>query len=411
MKTKVKTNALAMTGTFSKSPLAWGFEPNLTVVSAQGCHVELSDGRLYVDWVSGLGTNLFGYGYLNDLIIEELKRGGGSHSLPHQLEYEAAELITNCLSKHIPYWNQANLQARFCLSGTDAVTMAVRLARVVTGVNKIICATGGYHGWADWTISRTSPAAGVPVSVSFDMTEFTFNDLKRLKVWRGGPGSVAAVVIEQGLTDPEPGFYDGVRDFCDLTGALFIMDEVVTGLRYGLGGVCGVYDIKPDLVCMGKALGNGAAVAALVGDEKLMSEFAKISPPFCSSTHWGNSLHMAAAKAVLTTWRDEYVKYLTFSGEQLMEGFRSAGWGVIGHPPRNLVTFKCLNEQAYFIHGMREEGVLMNRPNFPTMSHTEEDIDRTIEAARRARAKYKASLERGVEMNKDYLPRVLFSDR
>lgn len=403
--------SLAMTGTFSKSQKAWGLPDDLKVVSGDGAYVIMTNGARYLDWVSGLGTNLFGYGYFYDRIEKELFGGGGSHSLPHYLEYEAADLLTKMLSENIPHWNDANLQARFSLSGTDAVSAAVRLARAVTVSDGIICVNGGYHGWADWTIARTEPAAGIPRCVSESVANFQFNNLETLEgagQWLGG---VAAVVIEQGLVEPEPHFYKSVRQFCDRHNALLIMDEIVTGLRYGLGGVCGLYDIEPDLVCMGKALGNGLPVSALIGYQELMSEFDKVSPVFCSSTHWGNSLNMAAVKAVLENWTPARVEYITCIGDQLMKGLKAAGWDVVGHPQRSLIKFDSGYQHAAFVQGMFDEYVLMNRPNFPTLAHQETDIDQTVIAANRAMQKYKCMLERGVEIATEQMPRILFSDR
>ncbi len=226
-------------------------------------------------------------------------------------------------------------------------------------------------------------------------------------------GGVAAVIIEQGLEPPAEGFYEGVREFCDQVGALLIMDEVVTGLRYGLGGVCGLHGIKPDLVCMGKALGNGLPISAVVGPAEYMDWFSRVDPVFCSSTMWGETLGLAAAKVVLEVWGEKEVLQTWELGSSLVLAALDAGWSVIGDPPRSLLTFGSIEEQAFFIHGMRDEGILINRPNFPTLAHTEGDVSLTGEAARRVRAKYESAVERGVlgELVKGKLPRVLFSNR
>jgi glutamate-1-semialdehyde aminotransferase len=402
-----------MTGTFSKSPLAWGFEPDLHITQAAGSRVGLSDGKHYLDWVSGLGTNLYGYGHFTNEITNELQGGGGSHSLPHKLEYEAAELLADMLTKYIPYWNFDQVQVRFCLSGTDAVSMAIRLARYITESDGIICLSGGYHGWADWTICRTEPADGVPESIGDDIREFKFNDIADLERVGSQMANIAAVVIEQPLEKPSATFYDEVRDFCDNNGALLIIDEVVTGLRYGLGGISSLYDIDADLICMGKALGNGLPVAAVCGSADWLSKFSAMSPPFCSSTHWGNSLNMAAAKAVLKNWDEKKVNYINHIGKLLMDSLAAAGWEIVGDPVRSLLLFGQPEERAFFIQGMREEGILMNRPNFPTMAHSERDVDYTFEAAVRVRAKFKIAIERGVlsKHTEGKLPRILFSER
>jgi len=410
-------NNLSMTGTFSKHPQAWGFEPDLAVTVGNGARVGLTDGHHYIDWVSGLGTNLFGYGYFKFQLIDEMVGGGGSFSLPHKLECKAANLLADMLSRNIPYWRNQSLGVRFALSGTEAVSMAVRLARSVTDRPGILVLEDGYHGWADWTIARTKPADGIPPGLVDYIEEFKFNDIKSLHqaglvIGNKTNKLPAAIVIEQGL-ESSAGFYSEVRKYCDDHGVLLIMDEVVTGLRYGLGGVCESMNVSPDLICMGKALGNGLPVSALVGGSNLMNEFSKTSPVFCSSTHWGNSLNMAAAVAVLSNWNQETVAHIWEIGKQLIAGLGSAGWRVVGDPPRSLVTFVSIEEQAFFIHGMREEGFLMNRPNFPTLSHTVAMVDQTVQASRRVRAKYGAAQERATLTKHvaQRLPRVLFRDR
>jgi glutamate-1-semialdehyde aminotransferase len=405
--------SLSYTGTFSKSPQAWGFEKDLVVTCAEGAEVGLSDGKWYVDWVSGLGTNLLGYGTASQrvhrAVISNLQGGGGSLSLPHRLEAETAEKLSILLSENIADWNNEQVSVRFAKTGSDVTTMSIRLARAVTGRPYILTMKGGYHGWGDWTISRTRPAWGVTATENDYIDEAEFNRLEDLP----DRFDIAAVIIEQSLEIPQQGYYYSIRKWCDARGALLIMDEIVTGLRYALGGVCELYRINPDLVCMGKALGNGLPISALVGKKEYMDWFARNDPVFCSSTFWGESVGLAAASAMLDMWDEPQVYYISSIGGLLIDGLRSAGWNVIGDPPRSLVGFSGLKEQAFFIHGMREEGVLMNRPNFPTLSHTEEMVDRTVEAAMRVHSKYNAALERGVldEKVEGKLPRVLFSNR
>lgn len=410
---------LTFTGTFSKSPLAWGFEEELCVEEAHGVRVRLSDGKEYIDWVSGLGSNLLGYGVYNNAyakaIINQLGKGGGSLSLPSLLEQQVAEKLAHLLEVNTPGWQGQKLGVRFAKTGSDTTTMAVRLARAITGKSGILCVKGGYHGWGDWTVARTEPAYGVTDTEGLYTEDFDFNNVASL--YRAADilkdFGIAAVIIEQGLEKPADHFYEEVRAFCDNQKCLLIMDEIVTGLRYGLGGACGLYGIEPDLVCMGKALGNGLPVSALIGRKEYMDRFARVDPVFCSSTFWGESLGIAAADVVLNEWGEKQIQYIWELGEKLQAGLDEAGWTVIGDPPRSLLTFKRPEHQAFFIHSMREQGFLMNRPNFPTLAHTREDVDLTIEAVRVAKENLDAMIERGVlgEWAKGKLPRVLFSNR
>ena len=297
-------------------------------------------------------------------------------------------------------------------TGSDATTSAIRLARAITAKPIIICAKGGYHGWHSWTIGRTQPAHGITRNEIQDVIEFNFGDIEDLERIAYGK-DIAGVILEQGLESPPCTFYDNLRKFCNNQKCLFILDEIVTGLRYAIGGVSELYSIQPDLICIGKALGNGLPISILAGKSDYLNWFSRIDPVFCSSTFWGESISLAAAQSVLEQWDEDKVDHLWNIGNRLMIGLNKAGWNVIGDPPRSLLKFNSPEEQAFFIHGMLEEGILMNRPNFPTIAHDVADVDRTIEASGRVREKYKVALERGTleEMVKGKLPRVLFSGR
>lgn len=407
---------LSFPGTFSKSPLSFGLPEDTHIIKAHGCRVTLNDGKEYIDWISGLGSNLLGYGSYNRqwmlYVSNALSLWGGSLSLPHQIEYAVADQLCSLLSSRIPYWNGDPISCRFMKTGSDATTSAVRLARSVTANPTIVCVKGGYHGWHSWTIGRTQPAHGITRNEIQDVIEFKFGDLEDLERVTYGK-EIAGVILEQGLDDARFDFYDGLRRFCDNRKCLLIMDEVVTGLRYALGGACELYGIKPDLVCMGKALGNGLPISVLVGREEYMNWFGRIDPVFCSSTFWGESVGLAAAKAVLDQWDENKVDWLWDIGHKLFYGLHQAGWSIIGDPPRSVIKFKSLEEHAFFIHGMMSEGVLMNRPNLPTMAHGEDEVKLTVEASVRVRGKYKTAMERGTlgEVVKGKLPRVLFSNR
>jgi glutamate-1-semialdehyde 2,1-aminomutase len=427
------TNNLAFTGTFSKSPLAWGLPEDLTVKSAHGGMVLLSNNKWYYDWPCGLGPNILGYGQSHEkwykAVEAALVDGLTAHSLPIEIEAEVAELLCHLLAHWSGHWcgDPNQLQVRFCKTGTEATTMAVKLARGVTGKAGIITMKGGYHGWADWSQAWEEPGHGVPILERDVLAVAQYNkpsslkdQVMALKLYRdeyGEQAGVAAVIIEQPLEPPEPGYYQAVRQFCDDNNALFIRDEIVTGLRFGMGGASGYYGIKPDIVCMGKALGNGLPIAAVVGHKDQMKWFAQQNPVFASSTFWGEGLGLAAARAMLELYDDqgpEIVKRLHALGREVINGLSNAGWEVAHDLARSLVKFSNPQEQAFFIQGMFKEKHLCNRPNFVCLAH--EDVSGPAElakAARKVRAKYKAALERGTlsEKVEGKLPRPLFTDR
>ena len=415
-------SALVAPGTFSKDPALWGLPPDTCIDSARQpyrSYVPIN-GEGYLDWVSGLGANLLGYNHTGFYwhVTRQLVKGSG-FSLTHSLEHKVADLLANQVGSRIPGWQGQPLGVRFCKTGTDATTMAVRLARAVTGNGWVITFDGHYHGWADWSIARTSPGWGLP----HGNDEATRLDWAGVGVanWqdkgfflKDRPENVdfAAVIFEQPATDPVPGWYIFLRRWCDEHNALLIADEVVTGLRYGVGGACERYGIEPDLVCYGKALGNGLPVAALMGRREHMNWFSRVDPVFCSSTGWGETIGLAAAEYVLTTWNEASTGHLWAIGNLLIDGLTAAGWDVFGHGARSVLKFASEYERAWFIQGMYRQKVLMNRPNLPNLGHFAGDVRVTAIAAEAVRQEYEdAGEERVKEAMRAHLPRVLFEGR
>ncbi len=405
------TNPLPIAATFSKDPAFWGkdFTPK-AIVGGDGARVMGSDGKQYLDWVSALGANLLGYGHAAfcKRVEQQLWRGAG-FSLPSTLEERVAEKLVDMLGNHVPGWAPDNLGVRFGKTGTDATTMAVRLARAVTShshseyVDIISC---GYHGWADWAVSVTPPAWGIPVpSHVYDCPLGDTTELEDL-LHRCYP---AAVIMEQGMQDCPSGYYQEVRSLCNCYGALFILDEVVTWPRFGLGGAAGLYGAEPDIICIGKGLGNGLPISAMVGRREYFDWFSRSDPVFVSSTHFGEAVGLAAADAVLDIWNKASVKHLWSIGAHLMDGLKSLGYNVIGHPPRSLLQFNNPYERAFFIVRMRDLGILMNRPNLPNLAHTMEDVLCTLTCAEEVKEEIDHSDVKALMAEK--LPRVLFEGR
>lgn len=425
---------LAVTGTYSKAASAWGLNPDTTIVEAHGCRYKLNDGHGYISWTSGLGSNLLGYCHLGftSHVASQLELTGGSLSLPSILEAQVAERLCLMLGEHIPNWTPNATSCRFAKTGSDVTTMAIRLARAVTQRPYIVTFQGGYHGWHDDFISRTEPAWGVlPFIPNGRGGQWQQAEPYERKVYHGirevEPNfdlggwmrwdEIAAIIFEQGITDPAPGWYAYLRKLCNQTGTLLIADEIVTGLRYGMGGACERYGIEPDLICMGKGLGNGLPISALIGRREYMDWFNRVDPVFCSSTFWGETVGLAAAEYVLDNWSQEKVDYLWQVGGQLMDGSPSTGsgrsaWPVVGHPCRSLFTFDDEVDRAFFIQGMKARGILANRPNFPTLAHGKEEIEATLQAIGEVRELYKVTgAEERAVMMQGCMPRVLFKGR
>ena len=404
--------ALTWCGTFSRSSLMWGgedFEPK-HIVKGQGARVLGSNNKWYLDWVCGLGPNILGYDDVEfservaDCILD-----GVAFSIESVLEHEAADALAYLLSLHVPGWKVQPLGVRFGLSGSDACNMAIRLARAITGKMHVL--SGGYHGWSDAFVSMTPPAHGIIPEESGYIHPITLGDRTSLLPYEYRD-DIAAIIVEHPATPIDPLWYFALRQFCDDHDALLIIDEVVTGFRWALGGVCEVHDIRPDLCVYGKSLGNGIPVSALVGPRDYLDWFARVDPVFCSGTFNGNALSCTAALAFLDIWSSGHVAYLWDMGTTLMRGLSDAGWDVIGHPPRSVLTFADDYQKAFFIASMRDRGVLMNRPNFPCCAHTVKDVDYTVKCARDVHTEMAAmDHDELVTLTVDRLPRVLFRNR
>lgn len=405
----VKLRPLPIASTFSKDPrfFAKGFTPT-TIDQGYGSRVRGSDGEWYIDWISALGSNLLGYGN-PDFVrrIQQEVAKGVNFSLPCPLEQAVAEKLVTLLGKHVPGWTPEGLGVRFGKTGTDATTMAVRLARAVTG--RVRCLTFGYHGWADWSVSVTPPAWGIHPKSPLYVEEFPFNDTERVEVLLQAVPYAACVILEQPMVDPLPGYYEQLCKVCTEHGTLLILDEMVTWPRWALGGTAEYYGVEPDIACYGKALGNGIPISCIVGRREYFDWFDRNDPVFVSSTHFGEALGLAAADVVLDKLDDKLVRYLWDIGQALMDGLKQAGYNVIGHPPRSLIQFDSPAEKGYFTLGMRDRGVLMNRPNLPNMAHTLADVNKTVQAAAEVKALMDKEDVAAVMAGKE--PEVLFANR
>ena len=413
--------------TFSKGPEFFGveFEPSV-VTSGQGAYVFDCYGQRWLDWISSLGALILGHPNPHDRLYPDPREApankwaravchqvwsSAGFSLPHRLERETAERLVDLLSAHVPGWQGQRLGLRWGKTGSDACSMAVRLARAVTGWGGIVSV--GYHGWHDKFVSLTPPAWGVVYDTdgSESMHSVPYGDVIRLHEWLEiyKDPAWAAVIIEQPPQPVPAGYWQEVRRLCTEYGALLILDEVVTGLRYGLGGAAERFGIEPDIICMGKALGNGMPISCIVGRREYFEWFSRNDPVFVSSTSFGEAVSLAACNAVLNVWDQSCVDHLWAIGGALMEGLAKAGYQVTGYPPVSLVQHETPSHRAYFIREMARRGILMNRPNIPNLAHTMKDVGQTITAAaavKRAMGKVEVEVEMAGK-----LPQVLFSNR
>jgi glutamate-1-semialdehyde aminotransferase len=369
------------TQTLSKSPTQFvqGVSP-IYLQRGRGAHVWDVDGNEYIDYPMALGPVLLGYAEPSvDEAIQRQLRDGVTFTLMHPIEVEVAErIVAMCPGVEA---------VRYTKSGSDATAAAIRAARAITGRDHV--AVGGYHGWHDWYIGSTTRNLGVPDAVRELTIPFTYNDLDALRaVLRSAP--IAAVVLEpSGAEIPEPGFLAGVVDLAAEHGALSVFDEVITGFRLAPGGARQRYGVIPDLSCYGKALGNGMPIAAVAGAWRHMGIFEEI---FVSGTHGGETLSLAAARAVLDAVADGSVlQRIHGLGSRMRNGIAKliGDHGIDhrvrvgGEPERAVVAFAGddhLIVKTWVQQCLVERGILFNGSMFICGRHSEDDIDRTLDA-------------------------------
>jgi glutamate-1-semialdehyde aminotransferase len=378
----------AFTQTLSKNPTQWvqGVAPAY-VSHAKGAHVWDVDGNRYVDFPMALGPVILGHADPGvSEAIERQLRDGIVFTLPHPVEVEVAERIVELVP--------GAERVRFGKTGSDVTTAAIRLARACTGRDRVLVC--GYHGWHDWYIGSTSCAIGVPAAVRELTGTFAFNDLASLEAALDGrPGETAAVILEPcGVEEPDPGFLEGVVSRAHADGAVVVFDEIITGFRLALGGAQERYGVRADLAVFGKALGNGMPISALTGKAELMDRLEEV---FFSGTHGGETLSLAAARAVLDQLDARAYEYLYEMGERLRAGIRGAvddaGVGefvqISGAAPRTIVAIRepdleglapGLPAKTLVQQELVKRGVLFNGSNFICLAHSDEDIELAIAA-------------------------------
>lgn len=369
------------TQTLSKSPTQWvqGCAPRY-IERGQGAHLWDVDGHEWIDFPMALGPVLLGYGdtRVDDAIRAQLE-AGITFTLMHPLEVEVAErIVALCPGVEA---------VRFAKSGSDAVSAAVRAARALTERDLVLA--GGYHGWHDWYIGSTSRDAGVPKSTRDLTLPFRFDDLDHLDHLLDQHGSeVAAVVLEpSGATVPEPGYLQAVIDRSHAHGALCVFDEVITGFRLAPGGARERYGVEPDFSCYGKALGNGMPISAVGGRWEHLRVFEEI---FVSGTHGGETLSLAAARAVLDAVADGTVlAEIEAMGARLMAEIdalistHDVGHRIsLGGEPHRAVVGTIgaapLVDKTWVQQCLLDAGCLFNGSMFLSAAHSSADLDAAV---------------------------------
>jgi len=385
----------------------------LFISRASGATIRDVDGNTYIDYVMSWGPLIHGHAPRGLVrAISAAAKHGTSFGAPTALEHELGELVRTLMP--------SMERVRFVSSGTEAAMSAIRVARAFTNRPRIVKFAGCYHGHADAFLVKAGSGAltlGIPTSpgvtpaVAADTLIAQYNDLASVdSLFREHGPSIAAIIVEPiagniGVVPPADGFLRGLRERCTANGSALIFDEVISGFRAAPGGAQSVFDIRPDLTCLGKIIGGGLPVGAYGGRTELMSLVAPAGPVYQAGTLSGNPMAMTAGLWALKRLQPRLYKDLARRGSMLAAGLAEAArdasvplqvnaFGSVvtpfftNAPVRDYDSALRANTTAYatFFNAMLARGVYPPPSQFEawflSAAHTDRDIAKTIAAAR-----------------------------
>ncbi|USK32794.1 glutamate-1-semialdehyde 2,1-aminomutase [Bacillus sp. F19] len=378
------------------------------------------DKNEYIDYVLSWGPLILGH--TNDEVVEAIKKvteSGTSFGAPTLIENELAKLVID----RVPSIEVI----RMVSSGTEATMSALRLARGFTGRNKILKFEGCYHGHGDSLLIKAGSGVatlglpdspGVPEGIAKNTITVPYNDLESVKyAFEQFGDDIAGVIVEpvagnMGVVPPLPGFLENLREITTQYGSLLIFDEVMTGFRVDYGCAQGYFGVTPDITCLGKVIGGGLPVGAYGGRADIMKQIAPSGPIYQAGTLSGNPLAMTAGYATLKQLTPDSYKEFGRKADILEEGLKAAakkhdipitfnragsmiGFFFTNEKVTNFETAKTSNLDFFskFYQEMANEGVFLPPSQFEGLflstAHTDEDLNKTIDAAEKAFSKLK----------------------
>lgn len=381
----------------------------------QGAYVWDADGNRYIDYVLSWGPLIMGHAHPRVVAaLQEALSRGTSYGAPTRLENQLAELVIELVP--------SIEMIRFVNSGTEATMSALRLARAYTGREKIVKMAGCYHGHADMLLVQAGSGVatlglpdspGVPAATAANTLTVEFNDLQAVRqLFDQFPNEIAAVIVEpiaanMGFVLPQPGYLQGLQDLCRRYGALFILDEVMTGFRVAPGGAQAYWNLDPDITCLGKVIGGGLPVGAYAGKRDIMKMVAPSGTMYQAGTLSGNPLAMTAGIATLQALLEPGVfDSIAANTSELVAGIEAAAFGIaiqaacvgtmfgfyfLKTPDAAITDYASAKRHAdteryaKFFHAMLEAGVYFAPSQFEAAfmsnAHGKDEIQATIAAA------------------------------
>lgn len=381
------------------------------------------DGNEYLDYWCAAGPAILGHNHpeVNEAVKRTLDETGVLFCAPYPGEMELSQL----LRRHVP---GAEMSGYGC-GGSDAVLYALRAARAYTGRSKILRFEGSYHGWYDGVLFNVAPppdalkdgeyrpipdSTGLPPDAIRNVLVCAYNDADQMEqLVSRHKDEIAAIIMEpishtMGVIRPVPGFLERARQLCDTHGIALVFDEILTGFRHSLNGAQGLLGVTPDLAAFGKAMANGYPISAVTGKRQYMEQLTSRGKALFSGTFNGNPMCVTAAVTTINILeRDNVHERLFRLGEMVSQGINHSArrYGIHGHCVsygavwsvyftdqeirnyRDLVRYHNREASQAFVRSLWQQGIF-SKPKFANRwylnaAHSEEDIQRTVEAADR----------------------------
>ncbi len=388
----------------------------LFIKRAEKAYLYDEDDKRYIDYIGSWGPMIAGHA--NPEILDAVREAVGrglSYGAPTEIEVSMAERVKEIMP--------SIEMVRMVNSGTEATMSAIRLARGFTGRDDIVKFEGGYHGHGDSLLVKAGSGAltfglpnspGVPAELAKHTLTLDYNDSDQVRaLFKERGDSIACIIVEpvcgnMNCVPPVAGFLETLKEVCDASGALLIFDEVMTGFRVAQGGAQGHYGVKPDLTTLGKIIGGGMPVGAFGGRADVMQHLAPTGPVYQAGTLSGNPIAMTAGlKTLEIISRDGFYEDLDVKTERMLKGISQAAqdngipfstnqvgamFGMFFTEEAKVENYQqvtACNVERFnaFFHLMLAEGINLApsafEAGFVSSAHTDEDIDNTIEAARK----------------------------
>ena len=386
----------------------------LFIERSEGAYLYDVDGKRYIDYVGSWGPMIVGHAHPEVIAaVKEAAEQGLSYGAPTEIEITIAERISEIMP--------SIEMVRMVSSGTEATMSAIRLARGFTGRDTIIKFEGGYHGHGDSLLVKAGSGAltfgepnspGVPADLAKHTLTLDYNNPEQVKAVFAEKGDeIACIIVEpvagnMNCVPPVAGFLETLREVCDQYGTILIFDEVMTGFRVALGGAQSLYNIKPDLTCLGKVIGGGMPVGAFGGRRDIMEQLSPSGPIYQAGTLSGNPIAMTAGlKTLEIISREDFYIDLVMKTKILLEGLKESAdnhnipfttsqvggmFGLFFTEADKITTFKevsqCNTERFnQFFHAMLEAGVNFAPSSFEagfvSAAHSSEDLEETVKIA------------------------------